>query len=64
MAMPQPAAEVDPSCGMKVDPASARAAGNTLVYGGKTYYFCSRRCKERFTGHPEQYLTGKLAAGR
>ena len=46
----------DPSCGMKVDPAKAAASGNTLVFRGATYYFCSRECKEKFQ-------SGAAAAG-
>jgi membrane fusion protein, copper/silver efflux system len=38
----------DPSCGMQVDTAKAAASGNSLVYGGATYYFCSRECKAKF----------------
>jgi len=39
---------IDPSCGMAVDPSKAVASGNTLAYGGATYYFCSPKCKEKF----------------
>ncbi len=42
----------DPSCGMFVDRAKAVAAGNTLVYKGISYYFCSRQCKETFLKDP------------
>jgi RND family efflux transporter MFP subunit len=42
----------DPSCGMLVDPAQAAASGNTLVYKGATYYFCSRSCKGKFQNNP------------
>ncbi|MGA7415801.1 MAG: efflux RND transporter periplasmic adaptor subunit [Bryobacteraceae bacterium] len=38
----------DPSCGMPVDVAKAIASGNSLVHGGTTYYFCSKKCKEAF----------------
>jgi len=47
----------DPSCGMPVDPAAAAASGNTLVYRGTTYYFCSRRCKETFQNNPTASVT-------
>ncbi|MEM3164968.1 MAG: heavy metal translocating P-type ATPase [Halobacteria archaeon] len=36
---------LDPVCHMKVDP---RAAAGSSVRGGKTYYFCSPRCKRTF----------------
>ena len=35
----------DPICGMDVDPAHAAA---THEEGGRTHYFCSRRCRDRF----------------
>jgi P-type Cu+ transporter len=45
--------EIDPVCGMKVDP--TRAAGRA-DHGGRTYYFCGARCRERFVAEPERYL--------
>jgi Cu+-exporting ATPase len=44
--------EKDPVCGMQVDP--AKAAG-TSERNGKTYYFCSPRCKQKFDADPKQY---------
>lgn len=44
----------DPICGMDVDP--AEAAGKS-EYKGKTYYFCSTGCKEKFDANPSQYAT-------
>jgi Cu(I)/Ag(I) efflux system membrane fusion protein len=35
----------DPSCGMELDPRSAAAQ---VTYEGKTFYFCSRGCREKF----------------
>lgn len=46
-------AELDPVCGMTVEPQQAAA---TSVYQGKTYYFCSRGCKVVFDRDPEKYL--------
>ncbi len=46
----------DPTCGMEVDVARARSAGRTTQYQGKTYYFCSSSCKEKFENNPEVYL--------
>jgi len=56
--MPDPAGqppdgELDPVCGMRVDPASAAA---TVEHAGKTYYFCSSHCAKKFRVAPEQYL--------
>ena len=48
----EPAA-VDPVCGMRVEP--AKAAGQHQ-HGGKTYYFCSNHCLEKFRAEPEKFL--------
>jgi len=48
----------DPVCGARVDSSSAAARED---YGGRTFYFCSRSCHERFAANPEHYasrLTG------
>jgi hypothetical protein len=29
---------------------------NTLVHGGRTLHFCSRRCKKRFERNPGKYI--------
>jgi Cu+-exporting ATPase len=53
-ATPKPAAEgIDPVCGMKVD--SAHAAGSA-EHGGKTYYFCSPHCQEKFRAEPGKFV--------
>jgi RND family efflux transporter MFP subunit len=46
------AAQKDPVCGMDVDP---NLLGKTQ-YKGKTYYFCSAACKQKFDKTPEQHL--------
>src|SRR2546425_13250851 len=43
----------DPVCGMTVDPASARYR---LEHAGKTHYFCSNHCVEKFKADSEKYL--------
>jgi Cu+-exporting ATPase len=48
----------DPVCGMTVDP--AKAAGRH-EHKGKTSYFCSKGCLEKFKAQPENYLGPKLA---
>jgi Cu+-exporting ATPase len=50
----------DPVCGMTVDP--QKAAGKA-EHGGKTYLFCSLRCKERFEKEPEKFLAAPGTAG-
>ncbi|MGF6311549.1 Cu+-exporting ATPase [Bradyrhizobium sp. i1.8.4] len=44
---------IDPVCGMKVNPATAK---HRFSYGGEEYLFCSSRCRERFEAEPEKYL--------
>lgn len=44
--------EIDPICNMKVDP--DKAAGESK-HEGKTYYFCSLGCKQKFDANPAQY---------
>jgi YHS domain-containing protein len=45
--------EKDVVCGMQVDPSKAAASS---VYGGRTYYFCSKACKIKFDANPSQYV--------
>lgn len=46
----------DPVCGMMIE--SEKAAG-TSTYKGKTFYFCAKRCKEKFDKDPDSYLEVK-----
>src|SRR5215813_7085555 len=46
-------AQIDPVCGMTVDPATA--AGN-FDYESETYYFCSPNCLRKFSADPQAYL--------
>ena len=48
-----PAKHKDAVCGMTVAP--EKAAGK-VEHAGKTYYFCSKRCAERFSGEPKKFL--------
>lgn len=50
----------DPVCGMSVDP--AKSAGK-VEHNGKTYYFCSKRCAERFGQDPEKFLAAPGTTG-
>ncbi len=45
--------EVDPVCGMAVQPATAAAS---YAYEGKTYYFCCQGCLTKFQADPAKYL--------
>ena len=44
---------VDPVCGMTV---TKETAAGTYVHQGKTYYFCSKACKDNFAKDPQKYL--------
>jgi Cu+-exporting ATPase len=50
----------DPVCGMMVDP--HKSAGK-VAHAGQTYYFCSKRCAERFEKEPEKFLAVPGIAG-
>lgn len=49
---------IDPVCGMDVN--EQQAAGRS-DYQGRSYYFCSEACKERFDQNPQQYIRQKAA---
>jgi P-type Cu+ transporter len=49
----------DPVCNMTIEDSEAAA---TSMYRGKTYYFCSKPCKEDFDKDPESYTGDKAAA--
>src|ERR1700691_1818337 len=48
-----PAAALDPVCGMRVEP--DHGAGKS-TYQGQSYYFCSAGCRAKFEADPEKYL--------
>jgi protein SCO1/2 len=52
---PTSAKATDPVCGMKVVATDQSPHG---TYGGRTYYFCSDSCRERFEKAPKKYLAG------
>jgi Cu+-exporting ATPase len=45
--------EIDPVCGMEVDPKSATYKS---TFQGKTFYFCSPGCKRDFDKEPQKYI--------
>ncbi len=55
LAHPPAAGEIDPVCGMTVDPLHAAA---TESHAGKTAYFCSQHCATKFRANPASYLDG------
>ena len=48
---------VDPVCGMEVDPDTAR---HKAEHGGRSFYFCSDRCRTKFAEDPAKYLHGEM----
>lgn len=58
--LPAAPREKDPVCGMMVDPLQA---GGKIEHVGKTYYFCSARCAERFKNEPARFLAAPGSAG-
>ena len=48
--------QIDPVCGMKVDPAKAAA---TVEQDGTRYFFCSQGCATKFRAEPAKYMKGK-----
>jgi len=45
--------EIDPVCGMKVDP---HATQHRAEHDERPYYFCSAGCRTKFEGDPAKYL--------
>ena len=45
---------IDPVCGMKVDPETSK---HHAAHEGRTFHFCSARCREKFIAAPALYLT-------
>ena len=52
----QGALSKDPVCGLEISPKKAEKAGRKIAYGGKTYYFCSDECKERFEKESNRFI--------
>jgi YHS domain-containing protein len=50
--MASPTTEIDPVCGMRVDPSDAP----TREHRGVTYHFCSVWCAERFDNDADAYI--------
>lgn len=50
----------DPVCGMTVNSQKAAAAS---VRDGKTYYFCSASCRDKFEQAPEKYVGASAQSG-
>ena len=48
----------DPVCGMDVDPSTAVFQA---TFDGRTFYFCSQNCHDKFKANPEQYVAAAAA---
>jgi Cu(I)/Ag(I) efflux system membrane fusion protein len=46
----------DPVCGTDVSQVKAEKAGRKIAHQGKTYYFDSDECKQKFEKEPDQYV--------
>jgi Cu+-exporting ATPase len=53
-----PSMTKDPVCGMDVDPSTA---GFQATFDGRTFYFCSQNCHDKFKANPEQYVAAAPA---
>ncbi len=49
----------DPVCGMELE---VSAAAETREFGGKTFYFCSASCADKFDKEPEAYVGSQGAS--
>ena len=49
----------DPVCGMEVDPHTAVS----VMHQGRTFYFCSASCRERFAKAPDDYMGVSIPGG-
>jgi YHS domain-containing protein len=52
----------DPVCGLPVATGPAQQAGRSSEHQGKTYYFDTDGCKQRFDHNPQRYLSGSSGA--
>jgi YHS domain-containing protein len=52
----EPIEEIDPVCGMEVDPLQAHDLGFETEYASRRYVFCSKTCVEAFKADPARYL--------
>lgn len=50
----------DPVCGMSIESEKAAARAD---FAGRTYYFCSERCRKQFQSKPQQYVRAEKNPG-
>ncbi|HWC19732.1 MAG TPA: efflux RND transporter periplasmic adaptor subunit [Terriglobales bacterium] len=46
-------------CALPPNAATALASGRAVAYGGTTYYFCSKVCRDKFEEDPAHYLASQ-----
>jgi YHS domain-containing protein len=51
----EPTEEIDPVCGMEVDPEQAHDLGLEAEFAGRRYVFCSKSCRDAFKAEPARY---------
>ena len=61
---PKASAVKDPVCDINLDDAQAKSMPWKSDYQGKTYFFCSEKCKKQFDKSPTQFLNQTQAAGQ
>lgn len=54
----------DAVCGMNVSEQHSTEKGLTSQVNGKTYYFCSKQCKKKFSQNPAQFTGAQAPAGQ
>jgi Cu+-exporting ATPase len=52
----EPIAEIDPVCGMEVDPEQAHDLGLEADVAGRRYVFCGDACRDAFIADPARYV--------
>lgn len=51
----------DPVCGMQVDEKTTQWKAD---YNGRTFYFCSTQCRDKFKANPEKYAAEAASAAK
>jgi YHS domain-containing protein len=55
--MRRPKVVRDPVCGKKI---SIKQMHLTVLYNGRAYIFCSKKCKTEFENDPEEYANQNI----
>lgn len=60
----EPERALDLVCGMTVDLRADQAGASRLTWRGRSYHFCSERCRRAFEQHPERFLPATVSAAK